>query len=95
VPDVDAVFVANDPMAIGALEALRFLGRRVPDDVAVIGFDDIADAALTDPPLTTVSQPLEQVTNALGELLLQRISGLDDEGESVVVPTHLVERASA
>jgi DNA-binding LacI/PurR family transcriptional regulator len=95
VPDVDAVFVANDPMAIGALEALRSLGRRVPDDVAVIGFDDIADAALTDPPLTTVSQPLEQMTNALAELLLRRISGLDDEDESVVVPTHLVERASA
>jgi substrate-binding family protein len=43
VPDVDAVFVANDPMAIAALEALRSLGRRVPDDVAVIGFDDIAE----------------------------------------------------
>jgi DNA-binding LacI/PurR family transcriptional regulator len=50
---------------------------------------------LTDPPLTTVSQPLEQMTNALAELLLRRISGLDDEDESVFVPTHLVERASA
>ena len=95
VPDLDAVFVANDPMAIGALEALRSLGRRVPEDVAVIGFDDIADAALTDPPLTTVSQPLEQMTNALAELLLRRISRLGDAEESVVVPTQLVARASA
>jgi DNA-binding LacI/PurR family transcriptional regulator len=94
-PDMDAVFVANDPMAIGALEALRSLGRRVPDDVAVIGFDDIADAALTDPPLTTVSQPLEEMTKALAELLLQRMNGLGDEDESVVCATHLVTRGSA
>ena len=94
-PDVDALFVANDPMAMGALEALRSLGRRVPEDVAVIGFDDVADAAFTDPPLTTVSQPLEEMTNALAELLLRRINGLGDEDESVVCPTHLVRRGSA
>jgi DNA-binding LacI/PurR family transcriptional regulator len=95
VPDVDAVFVANDPMAMGALEALRALGRGVPEDVAVIGFDDVADAASTDPPLTTVSQPLEQMTKSLAELLLRRMEGLGDEDESVVCPTHLVRRASA
>ena len=94
-PGLDAVFAASDLMAHGALQALRDAGRRVPDDVAVIGFDDIADAALTDPPLTTVSQPLEQMTNALAELLLRRIGGLGDEDESVVVPTHLIQRASA
>ena len=93
--DMDALFVANDPMAIGALEALRALERRVPEDVAVIGFDDVADAALTDPPLTTVSQPLEEMTKALADLLLQRMNGLGDEDESVVCPTRLVTRGSA
>jgi DNA-binding LacI/PurR family transcriptional regulator len=92
--DLDAVFVANDPMAIGALEVLRSAGRRVPDDVAVIGFDDVADAATTDPPLTTVRQPLESMTNAMAELLLRRMNGLGDEDESVVCPTRLVLRAS-
>jgi DNA-binding LacI/PurR family transcriptional regulator len=94
VPDLDGLFVANDPMAIGALEDLRSLGRRVPEDVAVIGFDDVADAALTDPPLTTVSQPLDEMTKALAELLLRRIDGLGEEEESVVCATHLVIRAS-
>jgi DNA-binding LacI/PurR family transcriptional regulator len=92
--DLDAVFVANDPMAIGALEVLRSAGRRVPDDVALIGFDDVADAATTDPPLTTVRQPLESMTNAMAELLLRRMNGLGDEDESVVCPTRLVLRAS-
>jgi DNA-binding LacI/PurR family transcriptional regulator len=93
-PDLDALFVANDPMAMAALEALRSLGRRVPEDVAVIGFDDIADAAITDPPLTTVRQPLEEMTNALAELLLRRINRLGEESESVVCATQLVIRAS-
>ncbi len=94
-PGLDGVFVANDPMAIGALETLHALGRRVPDDVAVIGFDDVDDAASTSPPLTTVRQPLETMTKAMAELLLRRI---DDEGvvnEFVVCPTRLIRRASA
>jgi DNA-binding LacI/PurR family transcriptional regulator len=94
-PDIDAVFVANDPMAIGALEALRALGRHVPDDVAVIGFDDIAEAASTDPPLTTVRQPLEEMTTAMAELLLRRIDDVEAESEFVVYPTDLIRRASA
>jgi DNA-binding LacI/PurR family transcriptional regulator len=94
-PGLDAVFVANDPMAIGALDTLHALGRRVPDDVAVIGFDDVADAASTSPPLTTVRQPLEEMTQAMAELLLRRIDNADVDGEFVVCPTHLVHRASA
>jgi DNA-binding LacI/PurR family transcriptional regulator len=91
---VNGDFVANDPMAMGALEALRSLGRGVPEDVAVIGFDDIADAAFTDPPLTTVRQPLEEMTKALAEILLRRIEGLGEEDESAVCATQLVIRAS-
>jgi DNA-binding LacI/PurR family transcriptional regulator len=94
-PTLDAVFVANDPMAIGALEVLRALGRRVPDDVAVIGFDDVADAASTDPPLTTVRQPLEEMTKAMAELLLRRIDDVEADSEFVVCPTSLIRRASA
>ena len=56
VPDLDAVFVASDLMALGALAELRRRGRQVPDDVAVVGFDDIAMAALAEPPLTTLRQ---------------------------------------
>jgi DNA-binding LacI/PurR family transcriptional regulator len=102
VPDVDAVFVANDPIAIGALEALRFLGRRVPDDVAVIGFDDMLPVAeQSDPPLTTVRQDIEEMGRLMARLLLR---GLDRRGaeqkvtappSSVVLPTTLVRRGSA
>jgi DNA-binding LacI/PurR family transcriptional regulator len=94
-PGLDAVFVANDPMAIGALETLRALGRRVPDDVAVIGFDDVLAAASTTPPLTTVRQPLEEMTKAMADLLLRQIDGADGDGEFVVCPTNLIRRASA
>jgi DNA-binding LacI/PurR family transcriptional regulator len=94
-PDVDGVFVANDPMAIGALEALQALGRRVPEDVAVVGFDDVAAAATTEPPLTTMRQPLAEMTSALAELLLRRMSGAAAEDEAVVFATELVRRRSA
>ena len=94
-PDLDAVFVANDPMAIGALETLAALGRRVPDDVAVIGFDDIGAAALDNPPLTTVRQPLDEMTEAMTDLLLRRIDDAGVDDEFVVCPTKLIHRASA
>jgi DNA-binding LacI/PurR family transcriptional regulator len=58
-PDIDAVFAASDPMALGALRVLREAGRTVPDDVALVGFDDGPLAAVSDPPLTTVHQPME------------------------------------
>ena len=94
-PTLDAVFVANDPMAFGALETLHALGRRVPDDVAVIGFDDVLAAASTTPPLTTVRQPLEEMTRAMADLLFRRIEDAEGESEFVVCPTSLIHRASA
>jgi DNA-binding LacI/PurR family transcriptional regulator len=94
-PKLDGVFVANDPMAIGALETLQTLGRRVPDDVALIGFDDVEEAASTSPPLTTVRQPLELMTQAIAELLLRRIDDATVDAEFVVCPTRLIHRASA
>ena len=94
-PDLDAVFVASDPMAVGALRALRAAGRRVPADVAVVGFDDAAIAATCDPPLTTVAQPLSDMTPLLTELLLRQIDGGAETVETRVCPTRLVVRESA
>ena len=94
-PEIDAVFVASDPMAIGALRALRAAGRRVPDDVAVVGYDDAAIAEASDPPLTTIAQPLGEMTPLLTELLLRQIDGVGGPAESRVCRTQLVRRASA
>jgi DNA-binding LacI/PurR family transcriptional regulator len=94
-PDLDAVFVASDPMAAGALHALQAEGRRVPEEVAVVGFDDAPLALATRPPLTTVRQPLEEMTRALTDLLLRRIAGTVPDHEHVVCETTLVRRASA
>ncbi|MFI6320047.1 LacI family DNA-binding transcriptional regulator [Nonomuraea sp. NPDC050556] len=92
-PQLDAVFVANDLMAVGALQALRQAGRRVPDDVAVVGFDDIEAAKYTDPPLTTVRHPIFEQAAAMVKLLL----GLFEDGptDPVILPTELVIRESA
>jgi DNA-binding LacI/PurR family transcriptional regulator len=94
-PELDGVFVASDPMAVGALRALRAAGRRVPEDVAVVGFDDAAVAETCDPPLTTVAQPLGDMTPLLTELLLRQIDGVAGPAESRICRTHLVRRASA
>jgi DNA-binding LacI/PurR family transcriptional regulator len=95
-PDVDAVFAANDLMAIGALRALRDAGRRVPEDVAVVGFDDSPLSRVTDPPLSTVRQPVEDMGREMAEMLLRLISGADgDTHQSAVLPTELVVRASS
>ena len=94
-PDLDAVFVASDPMAVGALRALRAAGRRVPEDVAVVGFDDAEVARTCDPPLTTVAQPLDRMTRQLTELLQRQIDGVAGPAESRVCATELVRRASA
>jgi DNA-binding LacI/PurR family transcriptional regulator len=90
-PAVDAVFAASDLMAIGALGALRAAGRRVPDDVAVAGFDDIELARFSEPPLTTVRQPVAEVAACIVRMLL----GPDARDEPVVLPTELVVRESA
>lgn len=93
-PDLDAVFVASDLMAAGALKVLRELGKRVPEDIAVIGFEDSPIAAQTDPPLTTVYQPMEEMGRQMVNLLIARIRG-EDEPDRVLLDTHLVKRQSA
>jgi DNA-binding LacI/PurR family transcriptional regulator len=94
-PDLDAVFVASDLMAAGAVRVLREAGRRVPEDVAVVGFDDSAVAQQTDPPLTTVHQPVEEMGRQMAQLLVARIRGEKLDHPYVLLDTHLVIRASA
>jgi DNA-binding LacI/PurR family transcriptional regulator len=93
-PDLDAVFAASDLMADGALRALRQAGRRVPDDVAVIGFDDNAVAAYADPPLTTVRQPILEIGRSLARQLLRLLDG-EDVPNAYMLPTELIIRESA
>jgi DNA-binding LacI/PurR family transcriptional regulator len=92
-PDLDAVFVASDLMAAGALTALRRAGRRVPDDVAVGGFDDSSIATTVSPALTTIRQPLTRISAEMVRLLLALIAG--DRPATVILPTELVVRDSA
>lgn len=95
-PDVDGLFVASDLMAAGALGALAAAGRRVPDDVAVVGYDDLGVAERCTPPLTTVRQPLSEMAEQAARLLLDQ---LDRTGAPqpvrVIFPPVLMVRASA
>ncbi|MGC4771508.1 LacI family DNA-binding transcriptional regulator [Micromonospora sp. DT44] len=94
-PDLDAVFVASDLMAFGALRTLRDAGRRVPEDVAVIGFDDAPIARQAEPPLTSVFQPVEEMGRQMARLLVARIRGDDLPAPHILLDTQLVHRASA
>lgn len=91
-PDLDAVFAASDLMASGALVTLRERGRRVPDDIAVAGFDDSGLAATLDPPLTTMHQPFDRISAEMVTVLLDIIDGAPHR--SVTLPADLVVRAS-
>ncbi|MGP3950240.1 LacI family DNA-binding transcriptional regulator [Streptomyces sp. 7N604] len=94
-PDLDAVFAASDVMAAGARQVLREAGRRVPDDVALVGFDDSPVARHTDPPLTSVRQPIEEMGRAMVRVLLEEIEERSREREQLVLPTELVVRESS
>jgi DNA-binding LacI/PurR family transcriptional regulator len=91
-PDLDAVFVASDLMAAGALVALQQEGKRVPEDVAVGGFDDSHVATTTRPNLTTIRQPYPRISAEMVRLLLGLIEG--ESPAAVIVPTELVVRDS-
>ncbi len=92
-PDIDAVFAASDVMAVGAIDALRRAGRRVPEDVAVAGFDDSGLAETAKPPLTTVRQPWAQISSTMVDMVLDVIAGRPRD--AVILPTDLVVRESA
>jgi LacI family transcriptional regulator len=89
----DAIFVASDVVAIGAIAGLREAGLSVPGDVSVVGFDAIPLAAYLDPPLTTISLPAHDLGRAAGRALLDRIAGRPVAGRTLL-PTELIVRAS-
>ncbi len=92
-PEVTAVFTANDHLALGLVRALAEHGRRVPDDVSVVGFDDVPESGFFLPPLTTVRQDFGAVARTSLEVLLGRIDGDDGDGHHLIAPV-LVERDS-
>ncbi|GHB11045.1 MULTISPECIES: LacI family DNA-binding transcriptional regulator [Streptomyces] len=94
-PGLDGVFAANDLMAVGACHVLREHGRRVPEDVAVIGFDDSSAASTCRPPLTTVRQPVEDMAAEMARLLVDRLAAPDRPATSVIFEPVLVVRDSA
>ncbi|AXI86858.1 LacI family transcriptional regulator [Actinospica acidiphila] len=100
-PDLDAVFAASDVTAAGARQALREAGRRIPDDVALVGYDDSAIARHMEPPLTSVRQPIEEMGRAMTDLLLAEVADRrpsatrELERRQMVLATELVERASS
>jgi LacI family transcriptional regulator len=93
-PIPDAVFAASDQMAIGAMAAIHESGLRVPEDIALVGFDDIETAQYAHPPLTTVHQDLLGQGQLAVNLLLARISGTESTVETRVLPAALVIRRS-
>ncbi|MET9699928.1 LacI family DNA-binding transcriptional regulator [Streptomyces sp. NPDC006529] len=101
-PDLDAVFAASDVMAAGARGVLREAGRKVPEDVALVGVDDSAVARLMDPPLTSVRQPIEEMGRTMTRLLLAQIGEAPGAGSGSgagegprVLPTELIVRDSS
>ncbi len=94
-PDLDAVFAASDLMAAGALLSLRELGRRIPEDVAVVGYEDSVIAASTLPPLSSVRQPTEEMGREMARLLLAALASGHQVPRQVVLATELVVRESS
>lgn len=90
-----AVFCANDEMAMGAMRAVKARGLRIPEDVSLVGFDDIHFARYTDPPLTTIAQPKKELGREAMTLLIEILNGTATAARKRILATHLVVRASA
>lgn len=93
VPGLDAVFVCSDHMAIAAMDVIKTTGRHIPDDIAVVGYDDIPLASVSSPPLTTVRQPIQLGGQIMARKLLALIGG--ESVESETLPVELIVRASS
>lgn len=94
-PRPDAVFVANNVMTVGTLRAVADAGLRIPDDIAVVGFDEMSWSRLLSPPLTTVAQPAYDLGLEAARLLLSRLTGYDGAAREVVLAPSLHIRASS
>lgn len=89
-----AIFASNDVMAMGVMDAVRNRGLRIPDDVSVVGFDDIPQAAMLRPALTTVRQPLEMMGRVATQMLLNLLNGSIKDPKRIELPTQLILRDS-
>jgi LacI family transcriptional regulator len=89
-----AIFASNDVMAMGCMDAVRNRGLRVPDDVSIVGFDDIPQASLVRPALTTINQPLEKMGRVATQILLDLLKHPEKEAERIELPTELIIRDS-
>ena len=89
-----ALFAYNDTSAIGAIRAIREAGLRVPEDISVVGFDDIRDAAYHLPSLTTVRQPLRKMGEIAAQTLVERIEGRKDYPDQIAIEPSLIVRES-
>ncbi len=89
-----AIFASNDVMAMGAMDAIRNRGLHVPEDISILGFDDIPQAALVRPALTTVRQPLEQMGRVATQMLIDKLKNPKSEIGRIELPTELIVRNS-
>jgi LacI family transcriptional regulator len=89
-----AVVVANDLMALGAMQEFKAAGLKIPEDISIVGFDDIAFASLADPPLTTVCSPRVEIGRRAVEALMTTIEKPHQPGVEVKIPTYLIKRDS-
>lgn len=89
-----ALFALTDAAAVGAMRAAHEMGLEIPQQVSVMGFDNIPLSTLVDPPLTTVSQPIEQIANQAAELLIRRLNEIDAEPQNITLQTELILRGS-
>jgi DNA-binding LacI/PurR family transcriptional regulator len=95
-PRPTAIFGTNNFISIGVLKALKDAGLRVPEDVSVVGFDDLPDSMVVDPVLTVAAQPAYEMGSQAAELLLKRISAeLPESNQEVILPTEIIIRRSS
>jgi len=92
--DVTAIFAANDQMALGVMQALHELGREIPGDISIVGFDDMEEARSFWPPLTTIRQDFTAVGRLSFRHLLRKVSGDQPDSDKTTVPTQLIVRSS-
>ena len=93
-PDLTAIFALTDVLAVGALRAANEIGLRVPQDISIIGFDDIALASFVVPQLTTVAQPIYSIGETAARILLRHMVDTGQPAEAVEFDTQLIVRAS-
>jgi DNA-binding LacI/PurR family transcriptional regulator len=93
-PQITGICAVNDAMALGAIRSVRRQGRNVPDDISVVGFDNIDWAQLNDPPLTTIDVPKRQLGHEAARRLVSMLGDGDGSPVEVVVSTQLVVRQS-